>query len=342
MYIAAHILCFFLNTSVAQAVLPQNPAETQVHQQVNPAAMETTGNAENQTLEEQAAPEEKGAFSLNEVINEHLGDSPLWHFEVSGFDLSITKRVVMMWVAAIFLLLVFIPASRKIARNIHSRPTRFTGTIEALVGFIRNDVGHAAMGHHSKSYEPFLLSLFFFILFCNLLGLIPPLGETVTTIAELFGYEFSLHPHDVPLLVKLWPGITATGDLSVTATLAICSFLVIQATGFMYQGIAYIKNIMPAGVPLPIWIIMWPIELIGQFIKPFALAIRLLANMTAGHMLILVFIGFIFQFSSWFVVPASIPIATAIYLLEIFVAFLQSYIFVFLTALFIAGSQHRH
>jgi F0F1-type ATP synthase membrane subunit a len=91
---------------------------------------------------------------------------------------------------------------------------------------------------------------------------------------------------------KLWPGITATGDIAVTATLAIFTFLVILISGFAYQGAMFIRNIVPGGIPLLLWPIMWPIEFIGLFTKPFALAIRLLANMTAGHMIILVLLGF--------------------------------------------------
>lgn len=108
------------------------------------------------------------------------------------------------------------------------------------------------------------------------------------------------------------------------------------------SAVLFIRNIVPDGIPLLLWPIMWPIEFIGLFTKPFALAIRLLANMTAGHMIILVLLGFIFQFQSYLVAPVSIAGSIAIYLLEIFVAFLQAYIFTFLTSLFISQVQHRH
>ncbi|MDH4199415.1 MAG: F0F1 ATP synthase subunit A [Spirochaetia bacterium] len=282
------------------------------------------------------------SFDLNEVINHHLGDVRLRDFYIMGYNFPITKRVAMMWVAMTLLLVILIPAARSISRNAAKRPGRFTSMIEVFVTFIRQDVGENTMGHHSRSYEPFLLTLFFFILFCNLIGLIPPMGEIAVKAGELFGYQFHLEPGDIPLPLKIWSGITPTGDLSVTATLAITSFFIIQISGLVYQGIAYIKNIVPAGIPWIMWPILWPIEVLGQFTKPFALAIRLLANMTAGHMIILVFLGFIFQFQQLAIIPLSISISVAIYLLEIFVALLQAYIFVFLTALFIAGSQHRH
>ncbi|MDH5719660.1 MAG: F0F1 ATP synthase subunit A [Spirochaetia bacterium] len=284
------------------------------------------------------------SFNVVEVIVHHLQDMPLWRLEIGGIDLSITKRVMMMWIGSFFLLLIFIPIARRISKDPYKKPSRFSGMMEVFINFIRKDVGEASMGHYSKHYDPFLLTLFFFILIANLIGLIPPLGEVFLTFGELTGlvHHEAGAAGEIPFLVKLWPGITSTGDVGVTAALAGISFLVIQIAGFAHQGIAYIKNIVPNGIPGPMWIIMWPIEVFGQFTKPFALAIRLLANMTAGHMIILVFMGFIFQFQSYFVVPVSILASTAIYMLELFVAFLQAYIFVFLTALFVAGAQHRH
>lgn len=289
-------------------------------------------------------------YNVTDVIVHHLSDAPLWQMpalsEFVGFDMAITKRVVMMWIVSILLLAIFIPVARKIAKRKFEKPGRGQGFAEVFIGFIRHDVSESSMGHHHKPYDPFLLTLFFFILFSNLVGLIPPLGELAVVIGELTGM---IHAHgghhdslQLPLVAKLWPGITSTGDIGVTAALAALSFIVIQAAGFIHQGIAYIKNIVPNGIPIALWPIMWPIELVGQFTKPFALAIRLLANMTAGHMIIIVLMGFIFQFQSYGVVPLSIAGSVAIYMLEIFVGFLQAYIFVFLTALFVAGAQHRH
>jgi len=289
---------------------------------------------------------ETSDYNFNEVMSHHLGDSDVLKIKkIAGIDLSITKRVVMLWIAAFFMLIIFIPAARSIAKNRFRKPGRATGMLEVFVNFIRHDVADAAMGHHSKSYEPFLLTLFFFILFSNLLGLVPPLGEIAHLVGQWTGISHAAEghgAHETPLLAKIWPGITATGDLSVTGTLAILSFLVIQLTGFVYQGVAYVRNIVPKGVPGFVWPIMWVVEALGKITKPVALALRLLANMTAGHMLILVILGFIFQFQSIGVAFISVPASVAIYLLELFVAFLQAYIFVFLTALFIAESQHRH
>lgn len=330
---------FTFLTKVIHGESAPEGAETSTEAVVNPQITDAVEHGA-----EQAAHATSG-FDMGAVIVHHLSDAPLWHFEIGGFDLSITKRVVMMWIAAAFMLAVFIPAARRIAANAFKRPTRFTGAIETLVQFIRKDVGEGSMGSLSKNYEPFLLTMFFFILFSNLLGLVPPLGEIAHTIGGLFGgaVEAAGHdPHHVPLAVKLWPGITSTGDINVTATLAVFSFIAIIGAGFANQGIAFVKNIVPKGIHWAIWPIMWPIELAGLIIKPTALAIRLLANMTAGHLMILVFLGFIFQFQNYFVAIPSIGASVAIYLLEIFVGFLQAYIFVFLTALFIGAAQHRH
>lgn len=300
---------------------------------------------------EDASPDshEKSGFKMEEVIAHHLGDQKLWDIQVnvagSQIDMSITKRVVMMWIASLFMLMIFIPAARKIAKRPYNKPSRFTGIVEVFTHFIRDNVGKSSMGHHSGHYEPFLLTLFFFVLFSNLLGLVPPLGELAQLSAESMGWVHHADGHDglhLPILVKLWPGITPTGDISVTAALAGISFFVILLAGFAHQGALFIRNIVPKGIPLALWPLMWVVEFVGQFTKPFALAIRLLANMTAGHLIILALMGFIFQFESYYVAPASILSSVAIYLLELFVAFLQAYIFVFLTALFISQVQHRH
>lgn len=329
------------NPAPAAVAAPKAGAPTQPAAIAQGAEVHASGDA---AAAEHAAGSD--AFSFAETIAHHLSDAPLWKLELAGYDISITKRVVMLFIAAALLVLILVPAARRIAKDPYKKPSRFTGFIEVLVNFIRHDVAHASLGHHSHPYEPYLLTLFFFILISNLLGLIPSLGEIYVFVGQATGL---LHAHaghadslSLPLAEKLWPGITATGDIAVTATLAIFTFLVVLLSGFAYQGVLFIRNIVPDGIPLLLWPIMWPIEFIGLFTKPFALAIRLLANMTAGHMIILVLLGFIFQFQSYFIAPVSIAGAIAIYLLEIFVAFLQAYIFTFLTSLFISQVQHRH
>src|SRR5687767_10223658 len=171
-----------------------------------------------------------------------------------------------------------------------------------MVLYIRNEVIMKNIGPHGEGYAPYLLTTFFFILFANLLGLIPY-------------------------------GSTATGNIAVTATLAIITFLMIEIAGMRTLGKGYIKTIvywphdMPVVMKSFMTLIMTPVEIIGKFTKPFALAIRLFANMIAGHIVVLALVGLIFTFGTYLIVPAPLFMAVAIMMLEIFVAFLQAYIF---------------
>ncbi|MEM7181590.1 MAG: F0F1 ATP synthase subunit A [Spirochaetota bacterium] len=258
-----------------------------------------------------------------------------YHF-VGGLDLHITKRVTMMWIAAVFLLAVFIPAANKIKANPNGVASRFTNVVEVLVNFIRKDVADVNMDSHhhgdAKPYYGYVLSLFFFILFCNLFGLIPPVGEYLA-----LGNSHSF-------IANFWSGITATGDVSVTGSLAAITFLLIFVTGFAKQGPSFFfVGIVPKGVPAALYPMLWFLEaLVSPLAKVFALTIRLFANMTAGHIIILAFMGFIFQFQNYLVAIPSISGSVAIFLLEIFVAFLQAYIFTLLTCLFVGSAMHRH
>jgi F-type H+-transporting ATPase subunit a len=182
--------------------------------------------------------------------------------------------------------------------------------MEAMVLYLRNEIILPNVGSHGDKFVPFCLSLFFFILFCNLLGLIPY-------------------------------GSTATSNISVTATLAIITFVAVEVSGMRALGAGYIKTIvywphdMPLAVKAPITLIMTPVEIIGKLTKPMALAIRLFANMIAGHVVVLALISLIFTFASWMIMPGPVFAATAIMLLELFVAFLQAFVFTLLAAVFI-------
>ena len=233
-------------------------------------------------------------------------------------DMSPTKHVVWMLIAAltICVLLIF-------AANAQGRQTRaaghskgFAGGIEAMVLYIRNEVIIPNVGHHGNGFVPFLLTLFFFILFCNLWGIFP------------------------------W-GSTATGNISVTATLALLTFFVVEAAGMRAQGIGYLNTIFYWNKDLNIvlrvllFLILSPIEFIGKLTKPFALTIRLFANMTAGHIVVLALIGMIFAFKS---IASGAPflMAVAINMLELFVAFLQAFIFTLLSSVFIGQIREAH
>jgi F-type H+-transporting ATPase subunit a len=240
---------------------------------------------------------------------------PHWapiHIGPLTLDISPTKHVVMLFIAATLCLVTLLLAARAHRRQ-HAaagKPKGFANGIEALVLYIRQEVILPNVGHHGEAYVPYLLSLFFFILFANLLGLIPY-------------------------------GSTATGNISVTAVLATCTFFVIEFAGIKSLGKGYIKTVVywPSDQPfimnLMLTPIMTPIEFAGKFIKPIALAIRLFANMTAGHIVILALIGLIFTFGSYALAPLPLVMAIAIMVLEVFIAFLQAYVFALLSSVFI-------
>jgi len=231
---------------------------------------------------------------------------PLPHMELFGQDLSITKHVIMLWVAAIVLFIGLRLAVRQAKQPV---PHGWRNAVEVLVLFIRDQVVRPAIPHNAERYLNYVLTTFFFILTCNLIGLIP--GSA-----------------------------TATGNISVTASLAFVAFVVIQFGGIREYGLfGHIKNLTPPGLPLLLRPLIFPIELLTQFVRPFALTIRLFANMMGGHVVILAFISLIFIISAW-VAPVSVMLAVFVYFLEIMVAFLQAYIFTVLTANFIGMSVH--
>ena len=246
---------------------------------------------------------------------------PRWapvHIGPIELDLSPTKHVVMMLLAALIAACVLVLTARTQARhhdeNGHARG--FAGGIEAMVLYMRNEVILPNVGPHGNAFVPFLLTLFFFILPANLLGLIPY-------------------------------GSTATGNISVTATLAAITFVVVEVAGMRALGKGYLNTFifwphdMPLAMRVPMSLIISPIELVGKIARPFALAIRLFANMTAGHIVVLAFIGLIFYFSS-LASAAPFLMAIAIMLLELLVSFLQAFIFTLLASVFIGLVRVAH
>lgn len=223
-------------------------------------------------------------------------------------DLSITKSVLIILLTAVFMLLLFTGMARSYKKS--AVPTGAARFLEPLVIFVRDEVAIPNIGHKYKRFMGYLLTVFFFILFLNVLGLMPF-------------------------------GINVTGNITMTFFLAILTYLI---TTFSANK-DYWKHIfwMP-GVPVPMKLIMLPIELLGTITKPFALMIRLFANMTAGHIVVMSLIGLIYVFKN-VVAGVAFPFLTlVIYLLEVLVAFLQAYIFTMLSALFIgmAVQEHEH
>jgi F-type H+-transporting ATPase subunit a len=240
---------------------------------------------------------------------------PHWapvHVGPIALDLSPTKHVVMLWIAAILCSITLLWAAAWHRRHLNdpAAPRGFAAGMEAMVLYLRQTVVLPNVGPHGDTYTPFILTLFFFILFANLLGLIPY-------------------------------GSTATGNVSVTAALAIISFIVIEVSGMRSLGKKYWSTIfywnhdLPIAIRIPLFLIMTPIEIVSKLTKPFALTIRLFANMTAGHVVLLVLISLIFTFHSYAIAIAPVALGVAISVLELFVSFLQAFVFALLTAVFI-------
>jgi F-type H+-transporting ATPase subunit a len=267
------------------------------------------------------------ASALDHVLDTtdwHFIDLWHWHiplspeFQVGGQKVGIiTKYSILMLVAAGLILWIYIPLAKKI-RSGETPLGTFWNLFESLLTFIRDKVAKPLIGKHADDYVPFLWTLFLFVLFCNLLGMFPFLGSP-------------------------------TASMSVTAVLAIIVFLFIHIQSTMRYGLkAHLLSFappmdMPIYIKLPILVMLWPIEFLGLIIKCFVLAVRLFANMFAGHIVlgtILLFIPMMQNASEglfWSVSIASWLGVVALSFLELFVAFLQAFLFVFLTALFFGG-----
>ena len=269
---------------------------------------------------------------------EHVVDKPIHGFVLPGGH-ELTMHVMNMIVVAVLLVITLVAAARAIGTGPESAGNeryitkgRFSQLIEVVVLYLMSNVIEPQLGEKARKFAPFLLTTFFFVLYNNLFGLVP--------FAD-FQHLLGIHH---PVL-----GGTATGNIAVTAALAIVAFLVIQVTGIRSLGLfGYIKH-YTGGVAPALWPIMIPVEIMGTFIKPFALAVRLFANMTAGHVLLatlLMFCALSFEkLGVWGGGPVtivSIVSSVAIMFLELFVAFLQAFVFMFLTAMFIGQLSHGH
>ena len=285
--------------------------------------------------------EPTGQVDLGELIMHHLTDARALEFPPFGsvelphgwtvalgplgiVDLAPTKHVVLMLAAALFCIVVFVPLARAARRREEGRaPAGLAGGVEATVLYFRDEVVRRNIGHGADAYVPYVLTLFFFILVMNLMGLVP------------------------------WGG-SATGNLSVTAALAMCTFVLVEVSGMVALGFSgYLRTIffVPAGMSgigkILMLLVMTPVEFLGKLTKPFALAIRLFANMTAGHTLLFALGGMVFIFLNLLAVAAGVAVAstvmaTGVMVLEVFVAFLQAFIFALLTAVFVGLIRHAH
>jgi len=278
---------------------------------------------------------------IGEIVLHHTADAysidfyPLGHvawqrwpdLHIGSFavNLTPTKHVVFLALAAALVFLTMKLAGWALARQRAGEraPRGFAAAMEGLVLFVRDEIAIANIGHDGARFAPLVMTLFFFILYSNLLGLLP------------------------------W-GASPTGNLAVTAALAILVFLTIEIGGFVKLGPrGYMRTIFPKVEGLGstggavMAVAMAPIEVIGKLVKPFALAVRLFGNMTAGHFVILSLFGIMFLFGhlgawSYGIAGVTVLLVVGIMLLELFVAFLQAYVFALLTAVFIGLMQHEH
>jgi len=250
---------------------------------------------------------------------------PDLHLGALTLNLTPTKHALYMIFASLLVFLTMWSAGRRLERQRAGEraPKGFANAVEALALWVRNDVAIANIGHDGAKFAPYIMTLFFFLLYCNLLGLVP------------------------------W-GATPTSNLAVTGAMAVLSLIVIEVSGMFKLGFrGYMRTIFPpapgmsgAGA-MVISIAMAPIELIGKLVKPFALCVRLFGNMTAGHFVILALFGMIFLFGhiqmwNYAIGVGSATLVLGVMLLEIIVAFVQAYVFTLITAVLIGVMQHEH
>jgi F-type H+-transporting ATPase subunit a len=274
-----------------------------------------------------AAEHEGGTPDLGATIIHHISNGEaLVPIRIGGLDLSITKAVLLLWIVSLITIVLFWWLASRLKKTEDGAPKgRLATMLEFFVNFVREQMVLPFIGpKHAARFTPLILTFFTFILTSNLLGLTPFV--------------------DVSPTMRHSGSSTVTGNFNVTAALALITFFAIIYAGTVAHGfIGHWKNLVPHGLPWPVYIILIPIEIISMFVKPFALTMRLAANMTAGHAAILAIMSFVFVFKSAIVgLLISLPLMVGLSLLEIIVSFVQAYVFALLTSLFIGMAIHVH
>jgi F-type H+-transporting ATPase subunit a len=299
---------------------------------------------------EQAGEAAKKGFDAGETIIGHVSNSsldhPLIHLpKVIGIDMSVTKHVLMLWIVATLLFLVVTVTVRRYIRQERLVPTGFTNALEFIVEYIRDEIVRPNVGNKwVGTWTPLLLTLFFFILSANLIGLVP-----IFDVLALVNHTI-LHPSGESFLAQvIHGGTTATGNYNVTAALATITFFAIIIAGSLAHGfVKHWANMIPPGLP---WsLLLLPIEIMSMFVRPFALTMRLAANMTGGHIAVLSLISFVFIFAQMFqsasvgigVGVVAVSFAGLLSVLEVLVVLIQAYVFTLLSAVFIGLAIHAH
>jgi F-type H+-transporting ATPase subunit a len=234
---------------------------------------------------------------------------------VKVYDFSITKNVASLFLSALILILVFFSVRSGYEKNKGKAPKGLQSFLEPIILFVRDEIAKPNIGPKYEKYLPFLLTIFFFILINNLLGLLPG-------------------------------GANLTGNIAVTMTLAVITFFIVNLSGNKHYWAHIVK---PTGVPLALLPIMIPVEIVGVFMKPFSLMVRLFANITAGHIIILSLLGLIFIANhlggsgmGWGVSPLIVFFSLFMNLIELLVAFLQAFIFTLLSSMYIGSAIEEH
>jgi len=295
-------------------------------------------------------PAEK--FDAGKVIIEHVSntsvDHPLIHLpKVLGVDFSVTKHVFMLWLVAAVIFVVVTWVVRRYLKQERRIPSGFMNGLEYVVEFVRDSIVQPNVGKKWVStWTPLILTFFVFILCANAIGLIP-LFDVLALVDR-----WVLHTgHDSFIKHLLHGGSTATANFNVTAALAVITFGAIIVAGSRAHGpVKHWMNLVPHGLAWPIYILLIPIEIMGMFVRPFALTMRLAANMTGGHIAILAILSFAFLFADLFgsVAGTGVGLAGSVLLavpmsgLEIIVVLVQAYVFTLLTAVFIGMAIHVH
>lgn len=240
-------------------------------------------------------------------VFEHLSQQVIYPIRLFGVDLSLTNGAFTLFISAALVLLFYSRACRRLTLV----PGKLQNLAELLVAFLKDEAA-AQISEDRDKWLMFLVAVFSFILFNNLVGLVPGMSA-------------------------------ATANINVTATLAIIVFLTVQGSSLKKHGLlGYFRSFIPPGVPLIVAFFMVPVELVSQLAKPFSLALRLFANMFAGHAVMLLILSLIFIFKSYLIIPLPVIGNVAILLFEIFVAFIQAFVFTYLSALYIATALEGH
>jgi F-type H+-transporting ATPase subunit a len=299
------------------------------------------------------ATESPEPFNAGKTIIEHVSNSsldhPLIHLpRVLGIDFSVTKHVLMLWIVAVTLFVVITWTIRRYLKQDRLVPSGLMNGLEFVVEFVRDSIVQPNVGRKwVDTWTPLLLTFFLFIVCANAIGLVP--------IFEVLGLldRFVLHTGEHSFISQLiHGGTTATANFNVTAALATITFGAIIVAGSKAHGfVKHWMNLVPHGLAWPIYILLIPIEVMGMFVRPFALTMRLAANMTGGHIAILTLLSLVFIFTDMtgkaiagvgVGAAVSVPLAVGISGLEMIVVMVQAYVFTLLSAVFIGMAIHVH